>query len=830
MLLSLLSVAQQSRIRNSADIYMQMKKLNVLGTVLYVAAHPDDENNTLLPYLAKERLYRTAYLSLTRGEGGQNLIGPEQGVELGLIRTQELLAARAMDGSEQYFTRAYEFGFSKSSKEALTLWNHDDVLSDVVLAIRKLQPDVIVARFPPDARAGHGHHAASAIIAAEAYKAAADSTKFPEQLRVMRLKPWKAKRLVWNSFNFSGADAAPTAGQVKMDVSAYNPFLGESYGELGAEARTMHKSQGEGRPRRRGKLYEFFTHVDGDSAATDLMDGVVTNWSKIEGGEKIAQLISSMIAGYRIDKPEASVPALVELYKQVRQLPETTWQKQKLQELARLIQDCAGLYAEAVTTQATVLELDSVKVNVQLVKRNDVKATIKSIQFSDPRRQLTPGQEMETGKAYGYEFIAPVGRASSQPYWLFQKRIENMYNVPVMNFIGDSWSAPVLTATMKVEIEGLALTITEPVNYKYTDPTRGELFQPLAVAPRVSMYLSPAVLLLNVKDDKNKQRADSMLHIVYNSNFTAKQIPFTAYIRQDSVRTVFRDEPRDFEKGKQYVIDVPASTYYNPKGKINYLEASLSAKVGGKDMVFSDFFKKISYPHIPDMYYAFRDNIKVIDSEIKVKGSKVGYVAGSGDVIPESLKQLGFDVKILTDADITDDNLKQFDAIVTGVRAYNMNEFLTNKYDVMMRYVENGGNLVVQYNRNLMVGAVPARIGPYPFNINSSLRVTEEEAEVKFLLPGHTLLNYPNKITQEDFRDWIQERSTYQADQADSRYQAPLGMHDSNENESTGSLITAPYGKGNFAYVSLVLFRQLPAGNPGAFRLLANLVAMPKNK
>ena len=312
--------AQVSPSFNSADIYMQLQKLQVLGSVLYVAAHPDDENNGFLPYLAKEKLYRTAYLSLTRGDGGQNLIGSEQGIELGLIRSQELLAARRQDGAEQYFSRAFEFGFSKSVEEALRIWNKEKILADAVWVIRQYQPDVIIARFPGDARAGHGHHAASSIIASEAYTAAADPKRFPEQLKY-GVQPWQAKRLLWNTFNFGGANTTSN-DQFKLDVGGYNPLLGKSYGEIGGEARSMHKSQGEGRPRRRGASIEYFTTLGGEAPQTSLMDGVDISWNRIPGGKAIQEKINTIIANYQFNKPEASIEALVELYQAIKLVQE----------------------------------------------------------------------------------------------------------------------------------------------------------------------------------------------------------------------------------------------------------------------------------------------------------------------------------------------------------------------------------------------------------------------------------------------------------------------------------------------------------------------------
>ncbi|MBU3743562.1 MAG: PIG-L family deacetylase, partial [Sediminibacterium sp.] len=372
--------AQTYATYTSADIYQQMKKLNVLGSVLYIAAHPDDENNTFLPYLAKEKLYRTAYLSLTRGDGGQNLIGPEQGIELGMIRTQELLAARRQDGAEQYFSRAYEFGYSKNLTEALRIWDKEKILSDAVWIIRQYQPDIIINRFPPDARAGHGHHAASAVIGAEAFIAAADPKRFPEQF-AYGVKPWQAKRIVWNSFNFGGNMNTTSADQFSFDISGFNPMLGKSYGEIGAEARSMHKSQGEGRPRRRGTSLEYFSHVAGDPIKNDLMDGVDITWSRIPGGTVIQEQVNQLIRQFNFEQPEASVPALVKLYTSIQGLPESNWRTKKMQEVQQLVEACSAIFAEVTTQQEYAVQGESVTASFFFNKRKPVQATLKYIQL-----------------------------------------------------------------------------------------------------------------------------------------------------------------------------------------------------------------------------------------------------------------------------------------------------------------------------------------------------------------------------------------------------------------------------------------------------------------
>src|SRR6185437_6733885 len=377
LIFSLFAFSQSPETFTSSEIFQQIKKLNVLASVLYVAAHPDDENNALLPYLAKEKLYRTAYLSLTRGDGGQNLIGDEQGIELGMIRTEELLAARKVDGAEQYFSRAYEFGFSKSAAEALRIWDKEKILSDVVWVIRNYQPDVIIRRFPPDKRAGHGHHAASAILAQEAFTAAADPTKFPEQFKY-GVKLWQAKRILWSTYNFGGNNTT-SDDQLKIDIGGYNPLIGKSYGELGGEARTMHKSQGEGRPRRRGESYEYFVTTGGDPAKKDLMDGIVTDWTRLPGGEAIETMIKDIISKYNIAQPDLSVPALVKLYQAIKALPEGNWRNKKLDEVEQIIVECSALYVEATSSQSQVVQGGNLNINFNLIKREDVNASLKNI-------------------------------------------------------------------------------------------------------------------------------------------------------------------------------------------------------------------------------------------------------------------------------------------------------------------------------------------------------------------------------------------------------------------------------------------------------------------
>ena len=740
---------------NSAAIFSQLKQMEVLGSVLYIAAHPDDENNAFLPYLTKERRYRTAYLSLTRGDGGQNLIGKEQGIELGLIRTQELLAARMQDGAEQYFSTAYEFGYSKSAKEALAIWDHQKVLSDVVWVIRKFQPDIIVTRFPGDARAGHGHHAASSIIAQEAYTAAADPHMFPEQFRY-GVQPWKAKRILWNTFNFGSVNTT-NDNQLKIEVGGYNPIIGKSYGEIGAEARTMHKSQGEGRPRRRGSYFEFFQHLNGDTAKMDIMDGVVTNWSRLNA-PKIQTSIQQIISAYKIDQPAAIVPSLVQLYQQVKGLPESQWKAYQLNLIQTTIESASGLLVEATTTKQQVVPEGDLSIQVLVNQRSNVNTSLEKIQFLSDQINIKDSLlnlklVTNQNQQFAYAFKVPTKQSISQPYWLVKPKSEGMFVVQDQTMIGKAENDPPFSIVLNYTIEGQLFQKQFPVQYKYVDLTKGDVYQPIVVLPKKEVAPVKSVVLMSTTSN------------------------------------------------------APLPTF----------DAGI-------------FHKTIQYDHIPAQTYFQDASIQVVKVDIKKQGQKVGYIDGAGDAIPEALEQLGYEVVYLKEADLTPAHLKGLDAIVVGIRAFNMYAYLSDKQSILNDYITNGGNLIVQYLKSNQVGTQNIKVGPYPFTVNSGKRVTEENTDVTFVLPNHAVLNFPNKISHQDFNNWVQERSTYQAENIDAHFQTPLKMSDTGEAPSMGSLLIAPFGKGNFAYVSLALFRQLPAGNSGAYKLFANLLSLPKNQ
>ncbi|MFN9855829.1 MAG: PIG-L family deacetylase [Bacteroidota bacterium] len=793
-----------------------MKKLKVLASVLYIAAHPDDENNTFLPYLAKEKLYRTAYLSLTRGDGGQNLIGPEQGIELGLIRTQELLAARRQDGAEQYFTRAYEFGYSKSAAEALRIWDKEKILSDVVWIIRRYQPDIIINRFPGDARAGHGHHAASGILGAEAYTAAADPTRFPEQF-AYGVKPWQAKRILWNSFNFGGNMNTTSPDQFSFDISQFNASLGKSYGEIGAEARSMHKSQGEGRPRRRGPFQEYFSTIGGEAPVNDLMDGINTSWSRLEGGKAIEEKINRIITQYNFEQPEASVPALVQLYAAVQKIPESGWRNKKLDEIQELIEACSALFTEVTTSQEWAVQGESVTANFFFNLRKNVGAVLKSVRLGN--YDTAVNMNLPVNQNVQFSKLIPVDRNQplSQPYWLQYPKLEGSFDVRDQQQIGKAENDPAFPASWVINIGGVDFTINRALQYKVVDLVKGELYQPLAVLPRAEVNFVSENLV-----SKNGEQVTADVQLTQRGKVKLKP---TISIAGNRLFTSVSGNDNGWDDNARVSRKLQSPAVSANRREEVTLQSDDASVYAGSTRI-------IAYDHIPTITYFAPAKTNLIDLSVKTVGKKVGYIPGAGDKIPEALQQLGYEVTTLSEADLQMPYLSQFDAIITGIRAYNIYEYLSNRNEVLNKYIEHGGHLIIQYMKSNQVGIKTITAGPYPFRVNSSQRVTEENAPVNFLQPAHPLLTYPNTISAADFEGWVQERSTYHAEQTDNRFTSILAMADTGEKSATkgGSLITAPYGKGNITYVGLVLFRQLPAGVPGAYRILANLIALPKNQ
>jgi LmbE family N-acetylglucosaminyl deacetylase len=810
-----LAFAQAPKSWTSAEIYQGIEKLNVLGSVLYVAAHPDDENTRLIAYLSKDRLYRTGYLALTRGDGGQNLIGDEQGIELGLIRTQELLAARRVDGGEQFFTRAFDFGFSKGPDETFTKWDREKILSDVVWVIRKFQPDVIITRFPITGEGGHGHHTASAILANEAFTAAADPNRFPEQLKYV--KPWQAKRVLLNGFNFGGVNTI-REDQLKIDVGGYNPLLGKSYGEISAESRSNHKSQGFGSASARGEALEYFATTKGSAPKNDLMDEVDVSWKRVKGGEAIAKMVDKLKSSFSLSHPENAVQELVNIYRAIAALEDGYWKEQKLKEVKELIIQCSGLFLEATSAVQFAVQTDSVRINFSFNNRLGAGVILKGVKMDDFDTSFSRPMGKNANLNFSKTFFVPSSKPLTQPYWLVNKMEEGYFNVSDQQKIGQPDVDPAYTVTVRLNIAGEDFTFPVAVKYKYTDPVKGEIYQPLVVVP--TMVVSPDA---HVKISKNNNSFEGVLNITSKKQnaYIKPVVAFDAVPKGVKIE-VSPESVIANERNKTYEVSYKIRA--DEDGRYNFgAKDSLSNTASVSNM------HEIAYDHIPYITYFTEADVINTKIDLKTENKKIGYIVGAGDKVPAALEQMGYEVTLLTEKEISRNSLNQFDAIITGVRAYNTNDWLRVYYDKLMKYVNDGGNLIVQYNNTQFRGGQP-KIGPYNFSVVNR-RITDENAEVTFLKPDHPVLNFPNKITQNDFKGWVQERSIYHAANYDkAHYEAILSMHDPGENNDEGSLIVAKYGKGHFTYTGLVFFRELPAGVPGAYRLLANIIALNKKK
>jgi LmbE family N-acetylglucosaminyl deacetylase len=805
--------AQRSPVINAADIKLQLKKLDTLGSVLYIAAHPDDENTRLLGYLAKEKLYRTGYLSLTRGDGGQNLVGDEQGELLGLIRTQELLAARRIDGAEQFFTRALDFGFSKNPDETFTIWDKEKILGDVVWMIRKFQPDVIVCRFPPDSRAGHGHHTASAMLAAEAYEAAADPKRFPEQLK--QLKPWKTHRILWNSFNWTTVDNSK-GDLFEMNVGTFSYLLGRGYGEIAAESRSQHKSQGFGVAATRGSANEYFAQVKGNKPVYSLLEGVNTSWERVPGGKPIGEMVDKAQAAYNIEDPAASIPALLAIRKAIGALPEGYWRTKKLKETEDLLIACAGLWMEAYSNMQVVVPGQPMQGSVQLLCNSKTSVTVDQITFAgkDTAFNNLP-LEYNRLRTVPESLTLPASQPVSQPYWLESPHPIGIYTIKNPDLVGFPENKPALEAVIKLRINGEALTVTRPVQYKFTDPVKGELYQPLVVAPPVVATLNNSIFIFTQTQPQPVQVKLRAMGL-QNKGTVRLQLP-AGFSSQEA------EQPYELSsKGDEAVV-----TFHIVPQKVAGINRTdtLKVEIRSEGKVYTQSLRTIAYDHIPEINIFPEAIARLVTVDLQHNGRKLGYIAGAGDMVAASLRQVGYEVTLLDEKNIMSGDLQQYDAIIAGVRAYNTNPRIKYWQPRLMEYVKNGGTYLVQYNVSSPL--MMTDLGPYPFTLTRD-RVTDETAPVTVLQPESDIMHYPNNITARDFDGWVQERGLYFTQMADPAYEKLFAMHDKGEEALQGSTLVAKYGKGRYVYTSLAFFRQLPAGVPGAYRLFVNLISTKK--
>jgi len=814
-----LADAQAPKKNTSSDIFHAIQKLNFLGSALYIAAHPDDENTRLISYLSNETKAKTAYLSLTRGDGGQNLIGPELRELLGVLRTQELLAARRIDGGEQFFTRANDFGYSKHPKETLKIWNKEAVLSDVIWVIRNFKPDVIINRFDHRSPGStHGHHTSSAMLSYEAFDLANNPNIYPEQLKKTDI--WQPKRLFFNtSWWFYGSEdkfqKADKSKMIDLEVGVYYPLKGLSNNEIASLASSQHLCQGFGRLATRGSEKEYIELLKGDlpKNRSDIFDGINTTWSRVEGGAAVGKILYEIENNFDFAQPSRHLPKLIEGYRAILKIKDEHWKEIKKKELEEIIQAVSGLYLEATSAESNTYPGSNIVINIEALNRSNAKINLIAVSTSTDNRIIKKIALKENQKElFQMNLNVPENIGYTSPYWLNAKGSTGMYTVEDQNLIGKPETPKAFKVNFELDFNGFTINFEKPIVYRYSKPEKGELYQPFEILPEAT--------------------ASFMDKVIIFSNSEPKEIPVTIKALKDNVKGELQlcfgkgwkvdQEIKPFEiakKGDQRILKfvltppmVEDENYISPIIKVDGKEIS-------KELI------EISYDHIPKQSVLMPSETKVVRLDIDKNGENIGYIEGAGDEIPESLTQIGYKVQKIDPSGIQAGSLTKFDAIVIGIRAYNVVDELKFKQRYLLDYVKDGGNLIVQYNTAGRNGLDMENLAPYPLTISRD-RVTDESSSVGILAKTHPLVNYPNKITQDDFNGWVQERGLYFPNQWSNEFTPILAMNDEGESALSGSLLVAPYGKGNYIYTGLSFFRELPAGVTGAYRLFANMLSL----
>ena len=813
-----MTISQQPQKLNSVEIYKQIQKLNFLGSVLYIAAHPDDENTRLISYLSNEKKARTGYLSLTRGDGGQNLIGPQLRELLGVIRTQELIQARKIDGGEQFFSRANDFGYSKNPQETLDIWDKQKVLSDIIWAIRKFQPDVIINRF--DHRSSgttHGHHTASAMLSVESFNLTNNPTVFPEQLKLV--EPWQTKRLFFNtSWWFYGSkekfDAADKSNLMEMQTGVYYPAIGKSNQEIAALSRSRHQSQGFGSTGSRGEDIEYLEFINGEALQdkASIFEGIDTSWNRVKGGKPIGELLTTIVSQFDHNNPAASIPNLAKAYTMMQSLQDKHWTIIKSFAIKEIIAACSGLYLEAVSQNQEATPGSSVKLKLEAINRSTIPMQLISVTTLPEQKTMFQNKVLNTNilKSVNLDLQLPSTLEYTQPYWLKEKGTIGMYTVTEQKNIGIPDIIREVKVVFNLLINDIEIPFERTVVYKYNDDVKGEMYNYLDIVPEVTTSILDKVSLfkngknkeiaVKIKSGKDAVKGDLMLELPSNWFVSPKSIPFNLE-----------------KKGTEQILYFQVTPPSQIEDAIAKSIAIVDNKRYDKDQI------SIDYSHITKQQVLKPTEAKFIKLDLKTDEERIGYIMGAGDEVPKSLSQMGYKVTLLKPEEITPEKLANLDVVMTGVRAYNTVQELANKQSILFDFIKEGKTMIVQYNNPNDL--VTKNIAPITLKISAE-RVTEENAEVRFLAPNHPILNFPNKITTKDFEGWKQEQGLYYPNEFDRDFTPILSSNDKGETPKNGALLVAPYGKGYYIYTGLSLFRELPEGVPGAFRLLSNMISL----
>ena len=796
--------------QSSNEIYLKIQKLNSLGSVLYVAAHPDDENTSLISYLANELKAHTSYLSLTRGDGGQNLIGTELNDLLGVIRTNELLQARSIDGGNQYFTSAIDFGFSKNSKETLEIWPKNEILEEIVRLIREIKPDIIINRFD-HRRDGktHGHHTASAILSKEAFEISGNPNFYASQLDSLDL--WKPSKQYVNIswWRYGSRERFNTINKenfIEIDINKYNFLTGKTNSEISALSRSQHKSQGFGRSPSLEKETEYLELIGGlENKFNDIFEGVNTTWNRLEGGKQIKILIDQTLEKFDFEKPENSVKNLLKILNEIKKLRISVWKTRKLKEVKEIIRLCLGIKmitntdfdygnkGEEIDLDFKVLNNSSHPIYISKVDNQLKNIFLKSNELYDDKIKFKLPNEFNT------------------PYWLIKNKKNGKFTID-KKFTNKPISAKV-TLPVEVKIFETYINYDVEVNQRINNPIKGEVINPFYVVPNIAVnfkkdkYLfldtEPQKIIIEVKNLSNKFKGEFKLNAPDGWKIEKDYVNLSLFGKGKTKNIEFQIKPTNDSKDGILSVSIISDEITKPKRAMSIFD--------------------IEYDHIPKQYIVLPFSPKIKKLNLILPRKKVGYLMGAGDLVYENLKSIGLDIELININEIENGDLDRFNTIVMGIRAYNVNNELNSKNKLLFDYVKRGGNLLIQYNttRNLVTN----KLTPFLLNLSRD-RVTKEDSPVKILTPLHRALNFPHKITSEDFKNWVQERGLYFPSKWDKKFIPILSMNDKNENEKLGSLLIGNYGEGKVIYTGLSFFRQIPSGVTGAYRLLINLISL----
>lgn len=793
--------------QSSSEIYHDLLKLRETKRVLYVAAHPDDENTRLIAYLANSLHAEVGYLSLTRGDGGQNLIGKELGIELGMIRTQELLKARETDGGRQFFSRAIDFGYSRNPDETLSNWDRNKLVSDLVWVIRNFQPDLLITRFNTIPGTTHGHHTTSAILAGEAFDLSGDPNAFPEQLKWV--EPWSAKRIFWNAYSWgSQYEPKPEIPYHTFPVGEYNSLLGTSYSQIAADSRTMHKSQGFGATASIGESTDFVEFVSGDSFENSPFDGIPDRWHRLDNGPEIIDKMEMLLAEFDFSNPTTNLPHLLDIKALLNNVQQNLpWVKEKRSQVDQIILDVLGWKALFLANKE--LSFPSDRIQAKLIVNLPADQGVDLEAFSVLGTSYNVKGRVANNEPFEWEreIQIPAAQPVSQPYWLRSPPAESHYVVESQEMIGKPFNDPAVSGTLRFKIERHLFEVTIPLQYRYNDQVNGEIIQPFTVVPKVSLSIDQENVFL-----LGEQEAKIGVTLSFEGEMEDGTLGISGLDRDD-----FSVEERLEDAANKRIHFKLSLT--NPNGESRSTHTVFYTTEDGTN--YDQGKKRIVHPHIPNLTYFPAASFNLIRLNMDVRHQTIGYIPGAGDDIPEVLRNLGYTVEILENSSMGPGTFSDYSTLIVGIRAFNVNPNLANQTAALMDYVKEGGNLIVQYNTSSPL--LSRQFGPYPLELSRD-RITVEESPVKILLEDHPVLNFPNKIRNSDFEGWVQERGLYFPGNWDDRYLSPLEMQDPNEPPTKGSLLVTRYGSGHYTYSGISWFRLLPAGVPGAIKLFVNLI------